>query len=244
MSATEQLPPLREDTHGVIPYTMRDVETTLAALCEVDPEELTPELRAEFERDLAEAIRKAPEKRERVAIKLFDLGQRAAIKRAAAKAHLDRARELEASAAKYEDDAERLKNYVLDVMRELPQPKRGPRILEGTSATFKAAKVPDSVEVFNETLLPEEFRTAIVTLSLSAYRELASELTRLHVPAPVWGRVDKKEIKAALTEALPCEKCLGAKTYIGSACPACSGDGTRHIPGARLATGKLRLVVE
>ena len=69
-------------------------KTTLVALTEVDPADLTPELRAQYEQELQEAIRKAPEKRERVAIKLFDLGQRAAVKRAAAQAHLEKAHAL------------------------------------------------------------------------------------------------------------------------------------------------------
>lgn len=233
--------------------TLRDIETTLLALCEIDPEDLNPELRKEYERDLMEAIRKAPEKRERVAVKLFDLGQRAAVKRAAAQAHMQRAAELEASAKRYEADVDRLKNYVLDVMRELPQPKKGPRILEGTSATFKAAKVPDSVEVFDEAALPEIFRTVTVTLPIAHYKHLLSSKIDLAPYVTDWGRVEKKEIKAALSE--PCPTCDHVRKAIvahfgergletGAPCPSCGGAGTKRVPGARMVTGKLRLVVE
>lgn len=234
--------------------TLRDIETTLLALCEIDPEDLNPELRKEYERDLLEAIRKAPEKRERVAVKLFDLGQRAAVKRAAAQAHMQRAADLEASAKRYEADVDRLKDYVLDVMRELPQPKKGPRILEGTSATFKAAKVGDSVEVFDEAALPEVFRTVTITLPVAYYKHL--RLLRIELTPYIvsWGRVDKKEIKIALTEALQCVNCGGngiredepETETPGGTCVTCAGSGTvqLHIPGARMVTGKLRLVVE
>lgn len=226
--------------------TLRDIETTLLALCEIDPEDLNPELRKEYERDLLEAIRKAPEKRERVAVKLFDLGQRAAVKRAAAQAHMQRAAELEASAKRYEADVDRLKNYVLDVMRELPEPKKGKtRILEGTSATFKAAKVADSVDVYDEAALPEVFRTVTITLPVAYYKHL--RLLRIELTPYIvsWGRVDKKEIKAALGE--PCEECNGLAYIVtrGDETEPCVCDqGRQRVPGARMVIGKLRLVVE
>lgn len=234
--------------------TLRDIETTLLALCEIDPEDLNPELRKEYERDLLEAIRKAPEKRERVAIKLFDLGQRAAVKHAAAQAHMQRAAELEASAKRYEADIDRLKNYVLDVMRELPAPKKGPRVLEGTSATFKAAKVADSVEVYSDALLPEAFRTVTVTLPIAHYRQILAADIELTPYITSWGRVDKSEIKAALTELLQCVMCGGngiredepETETPGGTCATCAGRGTVQpgVTGARMVTGKLRLVVE
>lgn len=250
-------PPLREDTHGVIPYTgsLYDIETTLLALIEVDPEELTPELRAEYERDLQEAIRKAPEKRERVAIKLFDLGQRAAVKMAAAKAHIEKAEQLRLSAERYERDADRLKNYVLDVMRELPKPKKGCRTLEGTSATFKAKGVADSVEITDEAALPDQYKTATVSMSIESWRLLLAlpAFNDIPVDKVTWGRVPSSDIRAALQAEVKCPKCGGA----GDLCPAGPSDapmevcdrceGAQVLPatvsGARLITGKLRLEV-
>ena len=227
---------------------LRDIETTLLALTDVDPAELEPELRAIYERELAEAIRSSVEKRERVAWRLFDLGQRAAVKRAAAQAHHDKASVLEQSAKRYEADADRLKNYVLDVMKELPKPKKGPRVLEGTSATFKAKGVADSVEITDEAALPDEFKTVILTMPLAVYLELAPEVCAASVAS--FGRVRIAEIKAALEKREDCPTChgTGGEMFDGREvrCGDCDDTHTvpATIPGARLVTGKLRLVVE
>ncbi len=190
--------------------TLREIEETLLALTEVDPQELTQELKAQLEIELKEAIRVAPQKRERVAMKLFDKGQRVAILRAKSQYLKDRAKEVDAIADREEADIERLKDYVLDVMRELPEPKKGKtRILEGTSAIFKAAKVAASVEIYDEAALPERFTTATVTMPAHLWRsmtrweaEYPEELAALPVS---WGRVEKKIIKAELEQ--PCEMC-------------------------------------
>ena len=242
--------------------TLYDIETTLVALTEVDPADLTPELRAQYEQELQEAIRKAPEKRERVAIKLFDLGQRAAVKRAAAQAHRQKGDELEQSAKALEHDADRLKEYVLNVMRELPKPARGVRTLEGTSATFKAKAVADSVEITDESMLSNEFKTATVTMPLWMWKSLCeidtseSALECLIRLQPTFGRAPIADIKKALQR--ECSICHGKRTipvaidvpefplqghtcstenFLLNPCPAC------RIPGARLVTGKLRLEV-
>ncbi len=236
--------------------TLREIEETLLALTEVDPQELTPELKAQLEIELKEAIRVAPQKRERVAMKLFDKGQRVAILRAKSQYLKDRAKEVDAIADREEADIERLKDYVLDVMRELPEPKKGKtRILEGTSATFKAAKVAASVEIYEEAILPERFKTVTVTMPADLWRcmakweaEYSQELATFLVN---WGRVDKKVIKAELEQ--PCAECGGkgdkaAQNDDGEpvriGCTGCMGNGTQRIPGARLIKDKLRLIVE
>lgn len=252
-------PPLREDHHGVIPYTgnLRDIETTLLALIEVDPEELPPELRAEYERDLQEAIRKAPEKRERVAIKLFDLGQRAAVKLAAAEAHLAKARDLQASAARFERDADRLKNYVLDVMRELPKPKKGCRTLEGTSATFKAKGVADSVEITDEAAIPLEYKTITVKADALSWNLFVATARAAGFELMLRSKeyaCSKSDVKAALqAEPTMCAKCHGEGwiddpvdiNFTMLECPECrkTGKVPATVPGARLITNKLRLEV-
>lgn len=254
----EALPPLREDHHGVIPHisgSLRDIETTLVALIEIDPEELTPELRAKYERDLQEAIRKAPEKRERVAMKLFDLGQRAAVKRAAAQAYRDKAATLDGSADRFERDAERLKNYVLDVMRELPKPARGVRTLEGTSATFKAKGVADSAVIDDEALVPLAHKEVSVKMPANIWDELKLAITTLELGQmnPSWS-VSRSSVKAALQEKIQCAVCGGSGgpadlTEYGGGdnepCPTCEGTGQvmATVPGARLLTDKLRLEV-
>lgn len=217
--ATDQLPGLQEDDHGIIPHpggTLYDIETTLLALTEVDPQDLDPQLRAEYERDLQEAIRKAPEKRERVAMKLFDLGQRAVVKRAAALAHKQKAQDLEDSAKRFERDADRLKEYVLSVMREMPKPAKGVRTLEGTSATFKAKGVAASLVVDDEAAVPIGYKTVTVKMSAEDWKILLGDAVWTREP-PTYS-ADNGRIKAALS----------------------AGE---NVPGAHLITDKLRLEV-
>ena len=206
--------------------TFFDIEATLEALSEVDPQELTPELREQFELEIREAVAVSAEKRERIAIKLFELGQRAQVKRTAAMAHKVKAQALEESAASYDASAARLKDYVLSVMAGIPKPKRGVRTLEGTSSTFKAKGVADSLEIVDASLLPDQFRTATITMPLELYRALdelmfleqdPGRITQLMKLPVMWGRVDKAIIKAAAE--------------------------TEPVPGTKLITDKLRLEV-
>jgi len=201
--------------------TFFDIEATLEALSEVDPQELTPELREQFELEIREAVAVSAEKRERIAIKLFELGQRAQVKRTAAMAHKVKAQALEESAASYDASAARLKDYVLAVMAGIPKPKRGVRTIEGTSSTFKAKGVPDSLEIIDASLLPDQFRTATVTMPLALYRALDAgaemSLTQLMRLPVTWGRVEKSIIKAVAE--------------------------TAPVPGTKLITDKLRLEV-
>lgn len=230
--ATDQLPGLHEDDHGIIPHpggTLYDIETTLLALTEVDPQDLDPQLRAEYERDLQEAIRKAPEKRERVAMKLFDLGQRAVVKRAAALAHKQKAQDLEASAQRFERDADRLKEYVLAVMRELPKPAKGVRTLEGTSATFKAKGVPASLAVDDEAAVPLEYKNTTVTIPTADWFALMDDECSIENLGEFWRDVSKLLKPIHSTDNARVKGALSAG---------------ENVPGAHLITDKLRLCVE
>lgn len=243
--------------------SLSGIETTLMLLFEQEFDELPDDLRADFERDLMEAIRIAPEKRERVAAKLFDLGQRAAVKRAAAKTYLDKAAALNAGADRCEAEAKRLTDYVLAVMAMLPKPKKGARVLEGTSTTFKAKGVADSIDIYDESLLPDQFKTATVTMPLWVYRAFNALYmlkpesgypgmepvlhSLLDIP-PRWGRVDSATIKEEAQKRIPCPQCSTMENRgqaPGGECPRCKDEETipATIPGVRLVTGKLRLEV-
>lgn len=238
-------------TAGRVDTTLYDIETTLLALIEVDSDDLTPELRAQYEKELEHAIRTSVEKRERVAIKLFDLGQRAFVKRAAAKAHMDRAIELNRSADSFERDADKLKEYVLRVMAELPKPKKGVRTLEGTSATFKAKAVADSVEVYDEAMIPDSCKRVTVKMELREWQKLLKAAGWVnHEGITVAVDVVKADVKVELQKNSECLVC-GSHSVMSVGldpalpCHECNGMGIvpAKVPGAHLKTNKLRLEV-
>lgn len=244
--------------------TLRDVEQVLAVLTEIDPGDITdPQQLALYEADLKLMIQVSAEKRDRVAVKMFDLGQRAAVKHAAAMEHANKAEALNRAAKAYESRADQLKEYVLAVMRELPKPKRGVRTLEGETATFKAKGVPPSVEVA-EYSLPDEFRRMIVTVPLLLWRELMEcenesalklALCKLARCPTAAAAATKSELKAALDELVDCPTCngrgyeiLGGQDEHGAdntqRCGDCdNGRVKRTIPGVLLVDNKLRLEV-
>ncbi len=242
-----------EETLARRDETLRDFETTLLALSEVDPSELPAELLKQYETELQVAIRESVEKRERMAIRLFTLGQRAAVRKAAAGAHKEKARELELSAAAIERDIERLKDYVLGVMMELPAPKRGPRKLEGTTATFTASGVGglQRLTITDPFLLHPFFKTTTIELPTDQANALV-ELMDLHkftllAGAKFTTAPDGDRIRNALAQ--PCELCHGLKRVIVDdvlidPCDACGGEGTRRVRGARLEPRGVRLVVK
>lgn len=56
---------------------------------------------------------------------------------------------------------ERLDSYVVSVLEGLPEPKRGPKKLEGATTTLTLAKCPASLKIHNEALVPAEYRVVI-----------------------------------------------------------------------------------
>lgn len=236
--------------------SLRGINETLALLFEVDPTELTSELQAELELQIRETVLARGEKLDRIAGLLFQLGQRAAVKKAAAQAHAEKADTLKRESARAEADIKRLSDYVLAVMREMPKPKKGAIKIEGETSTFTAKGVPSSVEIYQELDLPDEFRTVTVTMSPDLWRELCAletlskdfgDLEAKH------GFVGKTEIKKALEVMVDCPHCVEGERLAKLSeedqdvveCERCKGTGKVRatVPGARLIENKLRLEV-
>lgn len=236
-----------------------DLEHALLELTEIDEESIpTPELLERYRADLDLAIRGSIEKRERIAWRLFDLTKQAAVKRAAAKVHTEKASELLREAGKRESAADRLKSYVLGVMKTLPKPKRGPRVLEGETATFTAKGVPASAEIFDESLVPDKYKYVTVRVNLVVWRFLMQTLkdtkeeivgkagVALEACPTTLNIADKTELKEVLAKTVKCRACDDGKSKDGGGpCAECEAVGTKPvtIPGVRLITDKLRLEV-
>jgi hypothetical protein len=141
--------------------TLRDIETTLQALesIEADEIELTPELEAEYRREIQATLAAAPEKRDHVGWFITHLMAQAELaKKVEAKA--------KRRAAAYERAALRVSEYVLDVIKELGQSKDGKwKKLEGKEWVLKAVKCPVSTEIVDIEQVPLEYQRVTVVMS-------------------------------------------------------------------------------
>jgi hypothetical protein len=203
--------------------TLYDIETTLVALTDISTfEDLAPELREAYEAALAIAIQESLEKRDAIGFRLFELGKEAKLAATNAQIHADAAALFTARMRRFEAAADRLREYVLSVMRALPKSaKGGPRKLEGKASTLKACAVPASVEFTDEALVPLEFKSVTVTMPALAWQTLVEDVNVYNLLGggrPQWS-TSKAAVKAALQNG-------------------------RDVPGAKLIDDKLRLVVE
>ena len=128
---------------------------------------------------------------------------------------------LKARAERVRAHAARLSSIALGTMRNLKVSE-----LNGTTATLKAYKVPDSAMVIDESAIPAEF---------------------FHTITRVETKLDKYDLLAALKE--PCAACQGSgigksETTEVENCHKCRGTGKRQIPGAQLVTDKRRMVIK
>jgi hypothetical protein len=232
--------------------TLRSIDETINLLLDRFEEELPPELLVQAQLEFREALMARGEKLDAIAARLFYNGLRASQKRAAAAEYEAKAKALRAEADAQDRQAKRLSDYVLDVMREMPKPKRGVRTMEGETSTFKAKAVADSVEIEDPRFLPPELQCVRVLMSYADYLKASSIV-------PMNGTMEaasKAEIRAALEKLAVCPHCKGTKTWERrdgetdalieqGECGSCDGSGTvpATVPGARLVSGKYRLEV-
>jgi len=131
--------------------TLYSVVDTLPAL--MDSYDLTEEgspERAECEAEIRRYMEALPRKVDGVSRMLAHLESQAEL---AAKeiARLQRRK------ARFERAQERLEGYVMDVLRTLPEPKRGSRRLEGDTSTLSLAKCPPSLNITDMDAIPADF---------------------------------------------------------------------------------------
>lgn len=194
--------------------TLFDSEEGLLALAD-SAELVTPEQEAEFLADFEAALTTAVDKRDRVAARLAKLEAQQAY----ADAEIKR---LQAYKKAKEADQARLENYVTYVIERMgPDSKGKPRKLEGNTSTLYLRACAPSVEVVDEALVPQDYRTVTVTMSASTWEDVLHSLPdgpwRYGVAASKTGStVDKAAVKATIQAGI-------------------------EIPGVRLVTDKKTL---
>lgn len=156
-------------------------------------------------------------------------------------------------AAANEAAADRLRVIALQVMK-----LRNVKKIEGVTTTLQANGLAAVCEVFDETLIPDEFKRWSIewkgekkpTLPPSGHSTFDLPIHECKVSS----EPDKKKLLAALKE--QCEECDGSgitehrpnngysDDKIERVCAKCNGKGTRLIPGARLIADRTKLVIK
>lgn len=141
-------------------------ETHLALL---DSEALvTPEQQAQFRAELAESLKSAVDKRERVAQFIRHCDAQAE----ACKKEIDRITRLKRS---YEKARDRMEEYVKWSMEQLgyaeKDAKGRTRKLEAHTAVFSLRPNPPAVEITDEAAVPSEFKILTITVNAAAWEQ-------------------------------------------------------------------------
>jgi len=127
--------------------------------------------------------------------------------------------------------AERLRQYCCSVLAQLPKPRKGSRKLEGSTSSLilKGNGGLEPLEVYDEALVPDEYCTATITMSMNDWNALFDAAGS---PVLVGSSVQRSVNNAAVRKALAknCWLCEGK----GGDCNACGGSGKQGVPGARL----------
>jgi len=142
-----------------------DLLANLESIDLTDPE--TPE-RAECERAIHAYLEQLPVKVDSVAWMLAHLEDQAQMA-------ADEIQRLHARKQTFERALERLEVYCIQVLEQLPEPRRGPRKLEGSTNTL-ALRSSDAVILTDEGIVPAEYKTACVEM-----------------PAPVWASLVRRD---------------------------------------------------
>ena len=148
--------------------TLYAIEDQLTAL--MDTEDLvSDEQRLEFLNDLAEANQQAVVKRDNVIrfLRHLDLQQESIT------AEQERLSKLKAV---YANTQERVEKHVAGVIeRFAPEPKRGPKKLEGSIGVLSLRKNPDHVEILNPEAVPIGYRDVSLKMPAVVWAHLLDE---------------------------------------------------------------------
>jgi len=135
---------------------------------------------------------------------------------------------------------DRLKTGVQAVMESMPWREGKPRKIEGQAGALylKANGGKQAVEVTDDALVPDEFKTVTLTMSAAQYERLWEYMGLVDaVPSAKSVAVSLSAIAAELEK--PCAACKGkceeADALHWVMCSQCGGTGKRGVPGARLA---------
>lgn len=212
-----------------------------------------PEVAKALDEAVARAMIERGDKLDRVAYAVFDAGRRAdeidAIAEARAKANRAEEERLRSRAVQIRKVLESITNTALRVLLTLPLPKKGVRTLEGNTSTFKAKKGRESVELYDDSLVPRKYCGVTITMSFEDYCTLTEALAkddeaRATIITAKYGAPSKTDIKRDLEKLMACPCCHGTgfdDPFSDSArCRKCAGVGQvpNEIPGARLLPAK------
>jgi hypothetical protein len=141
------------------------IEDDLAALLETGAGGISPEFEQEYRSDLAQALQKAVDKRDRV-------GQFIRYLEDQARFASEEAKRLTERKQLFERAAERMRAYVKWTIESMGLDEQGKwRKLEGRSTTFVLRKLPDILQVDDEAAIPAEFKTLVITVPAVAWQQ-------------------------------------------------------------------------
>lgn len=140
---------------------------------------------------------------------------------------------------------DRLKQTVQLVMETIPFPAGKPRKLEGRTGALllKGNGGRPAVEVYDESLIPNECKTVTITMTVPRWYEVLDEIDMVGVTGVTIGPSLPSLSLIAEQLAKPCTLCCGSKTITRPAelrgdetvdCPDCGGSGKASVSGARL----------
>jgi hypothetical protein len=138
------------------------LESDLGALLE-SAETVTPEQEQQYRAELAEALQRTVEKRDRVAQFLAHCESQAELAKAEIKRLQDRRQFFERA-------AERMRSRVAWIIEQMGADEQGRwRRLEGKTATLSLRKLPDVLQVDDESVIPSEYKNLLIELPAAAW---------------------------------------------------------------------------
>jgi len=160
-----------------------DLMAHLESIDLTEPE--TPE-RAECEMAIQAYMEQLPDKVDSVAWMLAHLEDQAQM--AAHEIH-----RLQARKESFDRARERLEAYCIQVLEQLPEPRRGARKLEGSTCTL-ALRLSDAVMITDEAVVPAEYKTACVEMPAPDWERLILR------DETIVGKVNKQNLKVRVVD--------------------------------------------
>jgi hypothetical protein len=146
------------------PLSLYYLEDDLQALVETGEGGIATELEEQYRADLAQALQKALDKRDRVGQFIRYLEDQAQFAGEEAKRLTERKQ-------RFERAAERMRAYVKWTIENMGQDDQGKwRKLEGRTVTFSLRKLPDILQVDDEKAIPAEYKTLVITVPAEAWQ--------------------------------------------------------------------------
>lgn len=184
--------------------TLYEVEDKYLAL--VNTEELvSPEQEAQFRAELADALKTAVEKRDRVAAFLRVCKHH----EDAIDAEIDRLAKLKTS---YINGRERMEKYIVSVIESMGTDAKGkyPK-LKGETCVLGVKRNPPHIDITDESAVPTEFKAVTITMPAAVWADVRDQIGSDVLHERTY--VDKTAIKAAIKAGIDVE---GADLAFGS----------------------------